>query len=216
MKKIIVTAGGTKEYIDDVRVLTNISTGKLGSINAEQFSNDFEVHYVAPKSAFMPKQSDNIIIHTITDVASVMKIMEELVPQMDIVIHSMAVSDFGFKPISEKLKSNDPEAFIVSLKNRIFKTPKILSQIKKWNPNCFLVSFKFEVGLEHDKLIDIARKSMIDNDCDLVVANDKTEMVKNKTHIAYIINNYDKYEMIVNDKENISNVLYLLINNKLR
>lgn len=41
-------------------------------------------------------------------------------------------------------------------------------------------------------------------------------MVKNKTHIAYIINNYDKYEMIVNDKENISNVLYLLINNKLR
>lgn len=216
MKKIIVTAGGTKEYIDDVRVLTNISTGKLGSIIAEQFSNDFEVHYVAQKSAIMPKQSDNIIIHIITDVASVMKIMEELVPQMDIVIHSMAVSDFGFKPISEKLKSNDPEAFIESLKNRIFKTPKILSQIKKWNPNCFLVSFKFEVGLEHDKLIDIARKSMIDNDCDLVVANDKTEMVKNKTHIAYIINNYDKYEMIVNDKENISNVLYLLINNKLR
>lgn len=111
---------------------------------------------------------------------------------------------------------NIPDAFIESLKIRIFKTPKILSQIKKWNPNCFLVSFKFEVGLDHDNLIDIARKSMIDNDCDLVVANDKTEMVKNKTHIAYIINNCDKYEMIVNDKENISNVLYLLINNKLR
>ena len=51
---------------------------------------------------------------------------------MDVVIHSMAVSDFGFKPISEKLKSNDPDAFIESLKIRIFKTPKILSQIKKW------------------------------------------------------------------------------------
>lgn len=43
------------------------------------------------------------------------------------------------------------------------------------------ISFKFEVGLDHDNLIEITRKSMKDNNCDLVVANDKTEMVKNKT-----------------------------------
>lgn len=211
MKKILITSGGTREYIDDVRVLTNISTGKLGSIIAEQFSNNFEVHYVSPNSAIMPKKSDNIIIHIITDVASVMKIMEELVPQMDVVIHSMAVSDFGFKPISEKLKSNDPEAFIESLKTRIFKNPKILSQIKKWNPNCLLVSFKFEVGLDHDSLIEIARKSMEENDCDFVVANDKTEMVKNKTHTAYILNNCDESEITINGKEYIADLLYKLI-----
>lgn len=217
MKKVMVTSGGTREYIDDVRVLTNISTGKLGAIIANRFlEEDFEVHYVAPSNAVMPMPNGNeAIIHTVTDVASVMKVMEELVPQMDIVIHSMAVSDFGFKPISEKLKSNDPEAFIESLKNRIYKTPKILSQIKIWNPNCLLVSFKFEVGLDHDNLIEIARKSMKDNNSDFVVANDKTEMVKNKTHIAYIVNNIDSCEIIAKGKENISNVLYLLLNNKL-
>ena len=42
--------------------------------------------------------------YNITDVQSVYTLMEELVPQMDIVIHCMAVSDFGFKPCSTKLK----------------------------------------------------------------------------------------------------------------
>lgn len=216
----MVTAGGTREYIDDVRVLTNISTGKLGAAIAEQFLSDdnYEIHYVAPSNAVIPRllhlYGSKAIIHTITDVASVMKVMEELVPQMDVVIHSMAVSDFGFLPISEKLKSNDPDAFIDSLKSRIFKNPKILSQIKIWNPNCILVSFKFEVGLEHDKLIEIARKSMLDNNCDFVVANDKTEMVKNKIHTAYILNNSDTSEITINGKEYIADLLYKLINKR--
>lgn len=137
--------------------------------------------------------------------------MEELVPKMDIVIHSMAVSDFGFKLITEKLKSNDPEAFIESMKKRIYKTPKILSHIKTWNPKCILVSFKFEVNLEHDELIKIARQSMIDNKCDIVVANDKTEIVKNNSHIAYILTSDElDVEQKVNTKEEIAEQLYYM------
>jgi phosphopantothenate-cysteine ligase len=113
--------------------------------------------------------------------------MEKLVPEMDIVIHPMAVSDFGFKPISTKLKSDDPEAFVESLKERIFQTPKILSQIKKWNPNCFLISFKFEDGSETDELINIAYNSLLKNNSDLVIANDKSEMKRENNHIAYFI-----------------------------
>lgn len=228
MKNIMVTAGGTREYIDDVRVLTNISSGKLGKIIANQFlisKKEYNIHYICPKNSFIPNQHEldlenglnsdidvyqsNLHIHYVTDVASVMKIMEELVPKMDIVIHSMAVSDFGFKPITEKLKSNDPEAFIESMKNRIYKTPKILSHIKTWNPKCILVSFKFEVNLDHDELIKIARNSMIDNGCDIVVANDKTEMVKNKSHIAYILSSDEPdIESKANNKYDIAKQLY--------
>jgi len=35
--KVLITSGGTREYIDDVRVLTNISTGKLGATIANTF-----------------------------------------------------------------------------------------------------------------------------------------------------------------------------------
>jgi phosphopantothenate-cysteine ligase len=121
----------------------------------------------------------------VTDVQSVYDVMEKIVPEMDIVIHCMAVSDFGFKPIKTKLKSSDPAAFIESLKDRIFQTPKILPMIKQWNPNCKLVSFKFEVDLPHNELIQIAKKSMLSGNSNIVIANDKSEMVENKSHIAY-------------------------------
>jgi len=191
--KVLITAGGTREHIDDIRVLTNISTGKLGAKIAEILDyNEHEVHYVytngsvIPKNACIPQQPP-IVLHEITNVESLMKKMEELVPQMDVVIHAMAVSDFGFKPIKAKLKSNDSQAFIDSLRDRIYTTPKVISFIKKWNPNVKLISFKFEVGQTHKKLIQIAHNSLIRNNSDFVVANDLEEMERWNSHIAYII-----------------------------
>ena len=132
--------------------------------------------------------------------------MEELVPRMDVVIHAMAVSDFGFKPISTKLKSGDPEAFIESLRERITQNPKILPMVKKWNPDCRLVSFKFEVGLGHEKLVEIAKKSMEGAGSDLVIANDKSEIVQNKAHIAYAISNDS--EVKLSSKQEIAKFLF--------
>lgn len=219
MKKVLITSGGTREYIDDVRVLTNISSGKLGAIIAERFTSEnkyarhtkpevnYEVHYVYTKGSVLPEQTRGIWndrslkLHEVTDVQSVYDTLKVLIPEMDIVIHCMAVSDFGFKPCSTKLKSNDPIAFIESLRERIYQTPKILKEIKKWNLDCKLISFKFEVSLEHEKLVEIAKTSMISGNSDLVIANDKTEMTKNESHIAYAITQdsevklYSKYEI---------------------
>jgi phosphopantothenoylcysteine synthetase/decarboxylase len=56
--KILVTSGGTTEYIDEVRVLTNISTGNLGSIIADTFAkHGFEVTYLSSKSSILPTNS---------------------------------------------------------------------------------------------------------------------------------------------------------------
>jgi len=203
--EILITSGGTREYIDGVRVLTNISSGKLGAMIADTIishsNTEIEINFVYVKGSELPK-SDGFIrigksenkfpynfnclkLHEVTDVESVYNVMEKLVPEMDVVIHPMAVSDFGFRPIHTKLKSNDPEAFIESLRERIYQTPKILAHIKEWNPKCYLVSFKFEDGVEHDELIKIAADSFIKNHCDLVIANEKSEMVNAKEHIAY-------------------------------
>jgi len=223
MKKILITSGGTKEYIDEVRVLTNISTGKLGAMIADTFLKkslfDFpcKIYYVYVKGSEIPKMkyfANNIEYFEVSDVQSVYKIMEELVPEMDVVIHPMAVSDFGFHPTNTKLKSNDPEAFIQSLKDRIYQTPKILAKIKEWNPNCFLISFKFENGLKHEDLIKIAKKSLLDNDCDLVIANDKQEMKILGDHMSYFIRvgtRMDNLSFVcqpIKGKENIANEIF--------
>ena len=231
MKKILITSGGTREYLDDVRVLTNISTGKLGAMIAEKFIHqnkferhkehqlNYEVHYVAPKSAVAPQRfggflhKDEIHFHEVTNVQSVYDTVKFLAPGMDAVIHSMAVSDFMFKPARVKLKSNDPLAFIESLRLRIEMAPKILPIIKQWNSNCKLVSFKFEVDIPHQQLVEIARKSMESGNSDLVIANDKQEMAENQAHIAYAIFNGGEEKLF--SKTEIANYVFNFIESQL-
>lgn len=129
---------------------------------------------------------------------------------MDVVIHPMAVSDFAFKPIQTKLKSNDTDEFIESVKERIYKTPKILKHIKEWNPNCFLISFKFENGLTNQELIDIAFESLFKNDSNLVISNDKQEMVENKKHISYFCKQPDVVRKI-EGKEEIAREIFKIV-----
>jgi len=230
VKKILITSGGTKEYIDSVRVLTNISTGKLGSLIFKEFdtcNNDlyclrknpvplFEIHFVYVKGSEKPSTWDqkNAHFYEVIDVQSVYKIMEELVPEMDVIIHPMAVSDFGFHPTDKKLKSNSTDDFIQSLKERIYQTPKILSKIKEWNPNCFLISFKFENGLNYVDLINTAFESLTKNDCDVVIANDKKEMIKFKTHISHFCMKKDSIESVtkIEGKEEIAKEIYYIVN----
>jgi phosphopantothenate-cysteine ligase len=204
--KVLITAGGTREHIDEVRVLTNISTGKLGAQIADTFSYNKDldkIYYICSKGSQIPERpiyDVPIEIIYADSVQQVYETMEKLVPKCDVVIHSMAISDFGFKTSNIKLKSNDPQAFIDSLRERIVVNPKIISFIKKWNPKTKLVGFKFEVDKTHDELIEIAFESLLRNECDFVVANDKKEMKDKKDHIAYIIT---KTKMSLNALENL-------------
>lgn len=195
--RVLITAGGTREYIDNVRVLTNISTGQLAAHIAEEVKfeiEDCKIDYVHASNATRVSRfietgiNADVTYYEANTVEELMNVMEDLVPKADIVIHSMAVSDFTFKRDKDvKLKSSDPEAFIEFMRQTITKNPKVLSYIKKWNPNCKLVSFKFEVGLEHEELVRIARESGSNNDSDIIIANDKVEMDNAGKHIAYIL-----------------------------
>jgi len=213
-KKVLITSGGTREYIDDVRVLTNISSGKLGAQIANTFSlySKFEkIFYLCSKGSALPELCDTVEVLYANSAQEAKDAMEAIVPDVDVVIHAMAVSDFGFKPLSTKLKSNDPQAFIDSLRDRITVNPKIISFIKKWNPSVKLVSFKFEVGQTEQELIDIAYGSLEKNDGDYVIANDKTQIVKEDRHIAYLIDK-DKDYMMCDGKLDISHKLLLTLN----
>jgi len=209
-KRVIITSGGTSEYIDDVRVLTNISTGKLGLEIASVLHAEHDIIYVHGKSAAAPYPDSDFKTIEVRGAEDLMEVLKEEVPKADVIIHAMAVSDFGFdltKPI--KLKSDDPEAFIESMRERIKINPKIISFIKEWNPSIFLVGFKFEVGKDSSELIDIARKSLEKNRCDLVVANDKEEIKSNNAHVAYLVNN--KFSTKVVGKLEIAKELSKLI-----
>ena len=125
----------------------------------------------------------------------------------------MAVSDFGFKKVKGlKLKSNDPQAFVEYMRNTIEVNPKILLKIKDWNPDCFLVSFKFEMAESNKHLIELATDSGQKATSNLVVANDKGEMQKLNRHVAYIVDTYNPSSMgrvikVADSKQEIAEIL---------
>lgn len=190
-KRILVTSGGTREYIDDVRVLTNISSGKLGAEIANTLIRaDAQVHYLFGQDAILPDffTGKSYSKKMVKSAQEAYDWMEEIVPYMDAVIHCMAVSDFTFKREGAlKCKSSDPQAFIDYMARTIMKNPKIISKIKEWNPKTILIGFKFEVDVSNETLIKLARNSINSNGCDLVIANDKEEMIREKVHVAYAV-----------------------------
>ena len=187
--KVAITSGGTREYIDDVRVITNISTGKLGAKIAEEFiSHGHLIYYVAPQSAVHPIVVDSYDRRIITDANSVLATMKDLVPEMDVVIQCMAISDFTFdrsKPI--KISSQDLAGFIDYMRQTIIKTPKVISYYRDWNPSAILVGFKFTVGKSKEEMIQIAKQLMEQNKLDMVFANDKAQMQSKGAHVGCLI-----------------------------
>jgi phosphopantothenate-cysteine ligase len=189
-KSILVTSGGTQEHIDDVRVLTNVSSGKLGAVIADQLTqSEAKVYYVCGKNSVQPRipVEDCVAVRTANDA---LEAMRNIITDNNIhaVVHAMAVSDFTFKrdkPV--KCKSSDPEAFIEYMRQTITPNPKIISQIKAWKKDLILIGFKFEVGATLTRLVTLARESIHKNGCDMVVINDKKEMETTGKHLARFV-----------------------------
>ncbi|MGX6961315.1 phosphopantothenate--cysteine ligase [Vagococcus xieshaowenii] len=95
--RILVTAGGTKEKIDDVRYIANHSTGRLGSIIADSFAQDENNHvtYIHGYGAILPQHKNIKVVPIFTSQELEIALKKELETYAyDIVIHSMAVSDY--------------------------------------------------------------------------------------------------------------------------
>lgn len=208
---VLITGGGTREYIDDVRVLTNISTGLLAKIIAERFLREgHTVTYIHTKNAEIPekKVGDQLTLIEADNVQKAHDQIKRFAPTMDAVIHSMAVSDFTFNrdnPV--KLKSNDVEGFVEYMRANIVQAPKILPLIKDWNPKAKLVGFKFEVGKSKEELIEIAIDQLVKCKCDFTLANDKKIIQESNTHIAWLVDNYGNITECYS-KYSIANAIY--------
>jgi len=216
MKKILITSGGTIEPIDDVRVITNISTGSMGATIADamvQAPTVEKIYYIHASNAKLPDAvytehiSHKIELIEANRTMDVLARMEELVPKVDVVIHAMAISDFGFKnETATKLKSSDPQAFIDYMRDNIIINPKIVKQVKVMNPDVKLVSFKFEVNKTEEELLNIACASMEGSNSDYVVANDKKDMEGGR-YIGYVIDGFTKGYDKVNSKQEVAEYL---------
>lgn len=204
-KKILITAGPTIEYIDPVRILTNVSSGKTGVLLASELRKDgAEVTLVyGPGNEKPPKNIKVIDVKTSSDMLKEMK--NQLKKKWDIVIMAAAISDYTVDKYSKLKIKSDKNSMNIRLK----KTPKIVNLVKKMQKNTFLVSFKAEANISKNKLIEISRDKLIDSKSDIVIANDigKEYQKNSEKNEIYII---DKTSVKKSGRKNKEKIVKLI------
>ena len=182
--KILITSGGTKENIDGVRYLSNLSTGKTGAAIAEYFSRNFhEVTFVHADNSVIPKIAGKFISYF--SFGDLNKQLKSLLSNedYDAVIHLAAVGDYSVEsievngkrnklPLEYKLDSTGDEA-ILHLK----RNDKIIKHLKEYSKdkNLLLVGFKLTNTQNENERITAVKKLFREADCDAVVLNDKSD-----------------------------------------
>lgn len=188
-KKVLMTAGPTIEYIDPVRVITNLSSGKTGVLLAsELISAGAKVTLIyGPGNQEPPKGAKIINVTTNKEMLNATK--KELKKKYDVVIMAAAASDYTpEKPSKSKIKSNKKTLTI-----RLKKAPKIIDQVKKSQKNAILVGFKAETNLSKSALIKSAKTKLKESNADLIIANDIGTKYQN---------NPDNNQIIIIDEKN--------------
>lgn len=207
-KSVLITSGGTQELIDDVRVLTNKSSGKTGAIIADYlFSQGYDITYLGSKHGIKPKNSliKKILFQSFAELHQTLE--KELNSKYyDNIIHSAAVSDFSVKPAKGKLSSNNlPELEFI-------KNIKLIDSIKKWskNKNINLVGFKLTAQSSEEDQLKAVKKVLNNSKADYVVVNDISQ-ISSGIHPTKIFDNNEKEVAKGNSKEELAQHLLKIL-----
>ena len=162
-KKVVITAGPTREAIDPVRYISNHSSGKMGYALAEaaQAAGAETIIISGPVSLPAPK---GVHIHNVDSALDMHTAVFNALGGADIFIAAAAVADY--RPIEvapQKIKKHAASMHIELVKN-----PDILAEVAALDRRPLCVGF----AAESENLLDNARKKLDRKKLDLIVAND--------------------------------------------
>ncbi|AIF69003.1 phosphopantothenoylcysteine decarboxylase [Palaeococcus pacificus DY20341] len=165
-KRVLITAGATREYLDPIRFITNKSSGKMGVALAEEAElRGAEVTLIKTKGSVPSFVENQIEVETVEEMLQAIE-SELKSKEYDIVILAAAVSDFTPKEKAQKKIKSGKELIL-----ELVPTPKIIQRVKEIAPDVFLVGFKAEYGVGEEELIAQARRQIEKAKSDVVIAN---------------------------------------------
>jgi len=174
--KILITSGGTKVPIDEVRFIGNMSSGRYGAALERWFmEKDQHVTFFHEKGSLTSNyiyinndgsvnNPHRIVYKNYNEYLSVIDLA--LTQKPDIIISAAAVSDYIVDPTQGKI-SSDKDELVITLK----KAQKILPEFKKVSPKSMVVGFKLLVNPPFQDVVHAVQK-VLNNGADFVVYND--------------------------------------------
>lgn len=183
---VLITSGGTKENIDNVRYISNMSSGKTAAAIADHFiMNNYNVTYLHAEDAILPAgECSKITYKSFNDLnEACRKLLSE--NNFETMIHLAAVSDYSVSeieadgksekyPLTSKL-SSDISEIKLTLKSNF----KIIDRIKGYSKNkdLILVGFKLVSGINGSESAAKIEAIFKNAAADYVVMNDLSDRI---------------------------------------
>ncbi len=165
-KKVIVTAGPTREYLDPIRFISNRSSGKMGfELASEAHKRGANVVLITgPTHLFPPRDVKCLQVQSAQEMNQAVQDHKQ---DADVLIMAAAVSDLMFSDqMKQKVKKPFPGENI-----QLVPTVDILSLLRRTKKNQVFVGFAAETeNVEQNALLKLKKKKL-----DLIIANDVSE-----------------------------------------
>ena len=162
-KKVVITAGPTREAIDPVRYISNHSSGKMGYAIADAMIDaGAEVTLISGPVSL--KQPDRCTLVSVTSAHEMLEAATEAAKGTDIFISAAAVADYYITETSDQKIKKKSDKMTLNLA----KTPDIVSIVKENNPKLFVLGF----AAETQKVEQYAREKLANKNLDAIIAND--------------------------------------------
>ena len=198
-KKVLVTAGPTRESIDPVRFISNHSTGKMGyAIARNAMERGAEVTLITGPVSIAPPPFVTVV--PVVSAEDMFRAVKEYGPAADIVIKAAAVADYTPETVAEeKIKKQDGDAGL-SLK----RTTDILKWLGEHRrEGQFLCGF----SMETENLLENSRRKLESKGIDMIVANNLKVAgagFGGNTNVVTIITKDDTKELPLLSKEAVA------------
>lgn len=198
-KKVLITAGATREAIDPVRFITNHSSGKMGIALAKAaMLRGAEVTLVKAHTEVEPPMFVDVV--EVTSAEDMFKAVTERAEAADIIIKAAAVADYTPATCAEnKIKKSDSDMAIELVRTKDIL--KFLGEHKKENQ--IICGF----SMETENMLENSAKKLVSKNCDIICANSlKTEGAGFgvNTNVITIITKDGCEELPIMTKEEVS------------
>lgn len=234
MSNYLITSGGTKVKIDEVRHVGNMSSGCFGAeLAKEALLAGHIVVFLCAKGSVRP---DHVVLnlrdpYLVPSIGGLLMNQEYLecvknnlfvveyndfddyaiklkkwvgsgIRKPDVVVLAAAVSDYGMAKTAGKISSDKDEiTFTMS------RLPKLITKIKEWRPDTFLVGFKLLVDSTMEDRVMAVSNQVMSAKSDLIVVNDLRD-IKAGNHVLWVFSQPNAVEVIKSDlaKELIAHI----------
>lgn len=166
-KKVVVSAGPTRERIDPVRFVTNFSSGKMGYAMAEA-ARDLGADVVLVSGPVALKKPTGMRVIDVESAQNMLEAIEAEYDTANIVVKTAAVADYRPKnAATQKVKKKDGDTFM-----EMERTPDILATLGQKKTHQLLIGF----AAETNDVETYAKGKLTRKNADYIVANDVTEV----------------------------------------